>query len=151
MFQVYQLVDLTLFVSPVFYIITKLKIKENEIYCWGYNHCGQLGLGNNENQYKPVKYYNDMFNKPCKFIFISCGWNHSFGLTENHLYSWGWDAEGQLGKEFYSQPFYYQRHNGNYTNIPQKLDMFDNQQIISISCGSRNYAVVINGNFYLFF
>ena len=57
-------------------------IENGFIYCWGYNHFGQLGIGNNLNPNKPIKYLNDKY----KFIFICGGEYHSIGLTGNLIY-----------------------------------------------------------------
>ena len=47
------------------------------MYCWGYNKYGQLGIGNDENQNKPIKYLED------KYQFICGGEYHTIGLTGN--------------------------------------------------------------------
>ncbi|KXJ15070.1 RCC1 and BTB domain-containing protein 1 [Exaiptasia diaphana] len=66
-----------------------------ELYAWGYNGNGQLGVGNNTNQ--PC---------PCRVIGlvgvvitqIMCGYAHSLALSDSGcLYSWGANSYGQLG------------------------------------------------------
>jgi alpha-tubulin suppressor-like RCC1 family protein len=68
----------------------------NEVYVWGLNNNGQLGLGDIKNR-----------NTPCKFSFpaewgrikeVSFGSAHSIALTDlNEIYSWGANNYGQLG------------------------------------------------------
>ena len=53
-------------------------IENGNLYCWGLNDCGQLGIGNKINQNQPQKYSEDK-----KFIFIYGGYNHTMGLIGN--------------------------------------------------------------------
>lgn len=80
--------------------------KDKEVYAWGSNTSGQLGIGNNEqgrpkpDQDKPVKIPN--FDK---VVAIAAGGVHSMavkGATDKELYTWGANfsgnaPSGQLG------------------------------------------------------
>ena len=66
-----------------------------EVFGWGYNGNGQLGLGNNVNQLSPcrVSALNNIV-----IIKVVCGYAHTLALTdEGHLYAWGANSYGQLG------------------------------------------------------
>jgi RCC1 and BTB domain-containing protein len=61
-------------------------MSSNEIYSWGFNYFGQLGLGHNNHQNTPQKVPN--FSPNVKELI--CGHNYSIALTEsNEIYSWG--------------------------------------------------------------
>ncbi|XP_064615114.1 RCC1 and BTB domain-containing protein 1-like isoform X2 [Liolophura sinensis] len=66
-----------------------------EVYGWGYNGNGQLGLGSNVNQPNPCKVQalsNVIVTQ------IVCGYAHTLALTdEGWLFSWGANSYGQLG------------------------------------------------------
>ncbi|XP_029324754.1 RCC1 and BTB domain-containing protein 1 isoform X2 [Mus caroli] len=68
---------------------------DGEVYGWGYNGNGQLGLGNNGNQLTPVRVaalHGMCVNQ------IVCGYAHTLALTdEGLLYAWGANTYGQLG------------------------------------------------------
>ncbi|MGH0126523.1 UNVERIFIED_CONTAM: hypothetical protein FKN15_028894 [Acipenser sinensis] len=60
-------------------------LDNGEVYGWGYNGNGQLGLGNNGNQLTPCR-------------LIVSGYAHLLALTdEGFLYAWGANTYGQLG------------------------------------------------------
>lgn len=70
-------------------------LDDGELYGWGYNGNGELGIGNNNNQHNPVRVSN--LNK----VFITqivCGFAHCLALTDQgDLYAWGANSYGQLG------------------------------------------------------
>ncbi|CAG0901286.1 unnamed protein product [Darwinula stevensoni] len=70
-------------------------LESGELFAWGYNGNGQLGLGNNANQHLPCKVTN------LQGVFISqvvCGYAHTLALSdEGVLYGWGANSYGQLG------------------------------------------------------
>ena len=75
---------------------------EQELYAWGDNHYGQLGLGDNKNRNTPSR-LNLGFLKPGFRIhsLVAAGY-HNLTLTQNaqgkqELYVWGHNHEGQLG------------------------------------------------------
>lgn len=66
----------------------------NEIYVWGHNGCGQLGLGRNIDQSTPQK----LTFREKKVKEIACGKSHTIALTYlNEVYVWGNNSKGQLG------------------------------------------------------
>jgi alpha-tubulin suppressor-like RCC1 family protein len=97
---------------------------DGKIFGWGANDLGQLGNG----------YVNVICNKPKVNEFLmnefivdmSCGAFHSIVLTLNkELFVWGYNCIGQTG-------------NGtedSFQLTPIKLNAFNNEIIIAISCG----------------
>lgn len=101
-----------------YYIITKNK----EIYVYGLNQNGQLGIGNN---YKFINQFikNIFFDK--NIIFAAVGMRHCIFLTNekiNNVYSSGCNMYGQLGLNYMFQ-----------TCIPKQIKL--NKKIINIACG----------------
>jgi RCC1 and BTB domain-containing protein len=113
-----------------------------EVYAWGWNYCGQIGNGCNDNQLIPIKVR--AFNNE-RVVMISCGWNHSIALTEcGHVYSWGYNYYGQLGI-------------GNTvdSNEPKFVAVTDENKcnvfIEKISCGSvHSLLLSSDGSIYAF-
>jgi len=69
-------------------------LKENgELFIFGDNDCGQLGLGHNNDISKPTLLMQDPTIKS-----ICCGYSHSMILKENgELFVFGGNSHGQLG------------------------------------------------------
>lgn len=66
-----------------------------EVYGWGYNGNGQLGLGNNINQLNPC-----LVNALNAVVIskVVCGYAHTLALSDGgHLFGWGANSYGQLG------------------------------------------------------
>lgn len=105
---------------------------KNEIFCWGNNNCGQLGIG----IHKKFVIYKAQINEALSqksIVEISCGSNHSMGLSTNgEVYSWGANDHGQVGC---SSP-------NKFHSKPVKLTFFRNMVIKAICCGS-NHSVAM--------
>ncbi|CAL1532706.1 unnamed protein product [Lymnaea stagnalis] len=70
-------------------------LDNGEVYGWGYNGNGQLGIGNNVNQPSPCRVHS------LTSVIISqivCGYAHTLALSdEGVIYAWGANSYGQLG------------------------------------------------------
>lgn len=66
-----------------------------QVYGWGFNGNGQLGLGNNVNQLNPCRVLN---LQGIVIIKVVCGYAHTMALSDvGALYVWGANTYGQLG------------------------------------------------------
>lgn len=68
--------------------------EDGDVYAFGYNVYGQLGLGDKEDRYVPVKHpiLSSFSSKE-----IKSGYMHNLLLSDGKLYSWGNNEYGQLG------------------------------------------------------
>jgi hypothetical protein len=74
--------------------------EEGQLWAWGSNGFGQLGLGNQINVNSPT-----MVGTDTDWVDISCGGSHVLGLKKNgDLYAWGNDHFGQTGLTIKSSP-----------------------------------------------
>ncbi|XP_068123830.1 RCC1 and BTB domain-containing protein 2 isoform X2 [Hyperolius riggenbachi] len=70
-------------------------VDNGEVYAWGYNGNGQLGLGNCGNQLTPCRV---AALQGIRVEQIVCGYAHTLALTdEGGMYAWGANSYGQLG------------------------------------------------------
>jgi Regulator of chromosome condensation (RCC1) repeat/BTB/POZ domain len=71
--------------------------KEGRVFSWGWNGCGQLGIGKLYYEKKPVP-HEVLFGIPSIIQMIACGSDSSYALTKDSiLYAWGSGAHGKLG------------------------------------------------------
>jgi RCC1 and BTB domain-containing protein len=101
-----------------------------QVYGWGSNYYGQLGLGNLiiEDRPKRIDLNSDQVIKS-----ISCGWNHSLLLTtDGDIYGFGLNSFGQIG-------------NGNKTNQLNPVKIMGSQKFKEVVCYPSSYISVAKG------
>jgi alpha-tubulin suppressor-like RCC1 family protein len=72
---------------------------DGQIYCWGYNNHGQLGIGSiGGDSHVPVQVSTSQVSGEAYFIEVSAGEDYTCAITsEGALYCWGEDTNGRLG------------------------------------------------------
>ncbi|XP_057350503.1 RCC1 and BTB domain-containing protein 2 isoform X4 [Manis pentadactyla] len=79
-------------------------VNTGEVYVWGYNGNGQLGLGSSGNQPTPCRV---AALQGIRVQRAACGYAHTLVLTdEGQVYAWGANSYGQLGTGNKSNQFY---------------------------------------------
>ena len=78
-----------------------LALTNDGLYAWGLNHKGQVGDGTIINQSTPVK----VLLPPAvtSVTGIAAGYVHSLAITNDGLYAWGDNFNGQLGNGTFSE------------------------------------------------
>ncbi len=114
-------------------------MKSGDLYMFGHNYNGQLGLGDNFNYFIPT------YVKSLKNIVISkiaLGWSHTLILTkDNYLYSSGCNINGELGiDDFKLFSSYNSKYNFTLILEASKLNIED------IFCGGHHSWITINKN-----
>ena len=109
---------------------------DNQVYVWGKNIYGELGIPIIFRQNTPIL----CKNFPNNIVDIKCGDMHTLFLTSNQeVYSCGYNYTGQLGRMV----------PGNYSWCIQKIQ--DLSKIIQIECGLyHSICIDIEYNLYIF-
>lgn len=114
--------------------------KEGDVFTFGENNNGQLGLDQTENIYQtsPIKItQNFELADEEKIIDICVGSSHALALTQlGNVFVWGNNNFGQLGND----------KRGINAYKPEKLDFYG-EKVIKIACGSFHSYVLTNLNF----
>eukprot|EP00029_Vermamoeba_vermiformis_P013152 TRINITY_DN8072_c0_g1_i1.p1 TRINITY_DN8072_c0_g1~~TRINITY_DN8072_c0_g1_i1.p1 ORF type:complete len:340 (+),score=28.89 TRINITY_DN8072_c0_g1_i1:48-1067(+) len=108
--------------------------EDGDVYSWGSNSYGQLGLGHEKSTSSP-KFISAFKEK--QVIRISAGGSFSAALTkEGYVYTWGWGFDGRLG------------HLDNKDlSLPKKVAGID--QVVDIAAGfGHMLAVTETGELY---
>lgn len=102
---------------------TEIFFSGGELYAWGANHYGQLGIGKvTHSESKPTR-ITSLAGVP--IAFIACGGNHSFALScSGTVFGWGKNTSGQLGL-----------NNEISQSFPCQLKTLRNVRVKYIACG----------------
>ena len=116
---------------------TFCKTINNEIFTWGYNEHGSLGLGNFDNHRIPIQ---NLLLTNIEIVDIKCGYLHTLLLTSNlEVLSCGNNLEGQLGREI----------TGENASTFQKIPTLS--EITRIECGSfQSMCINAYNDLYVF-
>jgi alpha-tubulin suppressor-like RCC1 family protein len=110
-----------------------VEIRNGEIWAWGNNTNGQLGIGNNLQQEVPVREATTASN----WSDINPGKSHVLALkADGTLWAWGRNLEGQLG-------------NGTTTSSNVPIQVGTDQDWVSMGCsGNQSFAIKANGTLW---
>eukprot|EP00727_Mastigamoeba_balamuthi_P013503 m51a1_g8776 putative uvb-resistance 8 (431) ;mRNA; f:177876-179651 len=105
-------------------------LASGELYTWGDNCHGQLGLGDLQNRNRPelVSFFAGK-----KITRIACGCHHTIALLDTReVFSWGYNSEGELGLG-----------DTVHRNTPQDIAMFKGKRVSEISCGDYHNLLLV--------
>jgi len=107
-----------------------LALMENRtLWAWGRGHVGQLGLGNDHDQPRPV----EVHHIPACVVSIATGEDHSAAVVESgELFAWGNGESGKLG--------FGTTMTTGMQMLPRLVRM--KQVIKSVACGSQHTAAI---------
>ncbi|XP_061053783.1 probable E3 ubiquitin-protein ligase HERC4 isoform X5 [Eubalaena glacialis] len=104
--------------------------KASEVFCWGQNKYGQLGLGIDCKKQASPQLIKSLLGIP--FMQIAAGGAHSFVLTlSGAIFGWGRNKFGQLGL-----------NDENDRYVPNLLKSLRTQKIVYICCGEDHTAAL---------
>ena len=107
---------------------------EGAVWSWGRGYYGQLGHGDEHDQWQPKKI--EAFAGQ-RVVAVSAGNIHSLALTANGaLWSWGGGTHGRLG------------HGDEQQNqlLPKKIEAFADQRVVAVSASlGHSLAITADG------
>ncbi|XP_055358189.1 probable E3 ubiquitin-protein ligase HERC4 isoform X3 [Betta splendens] len=104
--------------------------KGGQVFSWGQNRYGQLGLGTSGKSTATPQVIQSLQGIP--FAQISAGGAHSFALTlSGAVFGWGRNKFGQLGL-----------NDTNDRHFPTLLKSLRSQRVIYVSCGEDHTAAL---------
>ncbi|XP_008694162.1 probable E3 ubiquitin-protein ligase HERC4 isoform X3 [Ursus americanus] len=104
--------------------------KASEVFCWGQNKYGQLGLGIDCKKQASPQLIKSLLGIP--FTQVAAGGAHSFVLTlSGAIFGWGRNKFGQLGL-----------NDENDRYVPNLLKSLRTQKIVYICCGEDHTAAL---------
>ncbi|WP_302186543.1 dockerin type I domain-containing protein, partial [uncultured Ruminococcus sp.] len=114
--------------------------KDGDLYMWGTNGSGQLGIQSNAASNIPVKVNNSSSTLPEKSVkYVALYGSHSAAITKDgSLYMWGYNNYGQLGNG----------SSGNYEKSVSPIKIMEN--VAAVSLGDYHSAAITkDGSLYM--
>lgn len=119
------------------YLYNYALLSDGSLYAWGDNSDGRLGIGNTDNQTKPVKVTGITGKIKQLLTFMDVGRRFIYAITEDgSLYAWGNNYYGQLGVGDEVN-----KNRPTKVNLPSKLKEL-------ITTDYSTYAILEDGSLY---
>ncbi|CAO2149163.1 unnamed protein product [Urochloa humidicola] len=112
-----------------------------DLYSWGSNENGCLGLGGTDMVRAPEILKSSLFKLPVSKV--SCGWKHTAIISGDDIYTWGWGgANGTFFEEGHSSGG--QLGHGNDVDYfePMMVPFSNNARAVHVSCGFNHTGAI---------
>ncbi|WCJ37752.1 Regulator of chromosome condensation (RCC1) family protein [Euphorbia peplus] len=122
---------------------------DGELYMWGRNSSGQLGLGKKAKKVVPTPTKVDCLSG-ISMKMVALGAEHSVAVTgEDEALSWGAGGSGRLGHENQSSIFGFLTSTSEYT--PRRIKKLEDVKVKTVAAGMLHSAcVAANGSIFVF-
>eukprot|EP00301_Raphidiophrys_heterophryoidea_P007638 c12928_g1_i4.p1 GENE.c12928_g1_i4~~c12928_g1_i4.p1 ORF type:complete len:611 (-),score=150.01 c12928_g1_i4:3-1784(-) len=114
---------------------------KGDVYVWGWNAFGQLGLNSFTNVFEPTR-----LPLPFAASRITCGFRQSFAADENGIWwGWGWNQYRQLGHT--------ESHGLNHScSVPRECSLVNALDRVSVLASGGRHTLVLtaSGGVYSF-
>ena len=118
-----------------------------DLFVWGFNLCGQLGLGDFKARSQPEIVYS--FQEGIQIQQAACGENHLAARTsEGALYTWGHIADGRLGLSVRERVGAKTASEAHYFPAPTIVSSLAREFVRSIACGAEHMLCLTRMNTY---
>uniref|UniRef100_A0A1I7XCX1 BTB domain-containing protein n=1 Tax=Heterorhabditis bacteriophora TaxID=37862 RepID=A0A1I7XCX1_HETBA len=103
--------------------------EDGQVYSWGHNAFGQLGLGHTLQGTSPMLVQGSLLGE--RVVQVACGGHHSAAITDRgEVFTWGLNSSGQLGI-------------GSVVNQDSpRLVFLHNRFLRSVACGHNSTMVL---------
>ncbi|XP_054805459.1 ultraviolet-B receptor UVR8 isoform X2 [Prosopis cineraria] len=113
-----------------------------ELYTWGSNENGCLGIGSSDVIDQPERVQGPFLKSSVSQV--SCGWKHTAAIAEGKVFTWGWGgSHGTFSEDGHSSGG--QLGHGSdvdYIN-PTKVCIGENMKAVQVSCGFNHTGAII--------
>ncbi|EOX92733.1 hypothetical protein QUC31_003788 [Theobroma cacao] len=113
-----------------------------ELYTWGSNENGCLGIGSIDVFHLPERVQGPFLKSPvCK---VSCGWKHTAAISDGKVFTWGWGgSHGTFSEDGHSSGGQL-GHGSDVDYIkPTMVHFGENVKALQISCGFNHTGAIL--------
>ncbi|XP_010674387.2 ultraviolet-B receptor UVR8 isoform X2 [Beta vulgaris subsp. vulgaris] len=115
--------------------------KRGELYTWGSNDNGCLGIGCTDVIHSPERVEGPFRRQSVSKV--SCGWKHTAAISDGHVFTWGWGgSHGTFSVDGHSSG----GQLGHGTDVdyiePTVIDLGSNLKAVEVSCGFNHTGAI---------
>ncbi|KAM7276060.1 hypothetical protein ACFE04_017926 [Oxalis oulophora] len=111
-----------------------------ELYSWGSNENGCLGVGSTEVYHLPERVQGPFLESSVSQV--SCGWKHSAAISEGNVFTWGWGGSyGSFSEDGHSSGGQLGHGSDVDHYKPEKVELGENVKAVQVSCGFNHTAM----------
>ncbi|XP_025012510.1 ultraviolet-B receptor UVR8 isoform X2 [Ricinus communis] len=112
-----------------------------ELYAWGVNENGCLGIGSFNSLHAPERVQGPFLRSPVEKV--SCGWRHTAAISGN-IYTWGWGgSNGTFSEDGHSSGGQL-GHGSDVDYLNPKSIIFENNvKVLQVSCGFNHTGAIL--------
>ncbi|MCL2528363.1 MAG: leucine-rich repeat protein, partial [Defluviitaleaceae bacterium] len=116
---------------------TLVRLSNGEVWAWGSNARGQLGINNN---------FSTVNNTPTRVpltgnaTYIAAGHNSSYAIVNGQLFAWGDNTQGQLGTSSVNTPGYRRHTPGLVSGLPIVNQVAAGEAHVLVRAGAEVWA-----------
>ncbi|KDO49716.1 hypothetical protein CISIN_1g0141222mg, partial [Citrus sinensis] len=117
-------------------------ISGGELYTWGSNENGCLGIGSIDVLHSPERVQGPFSESPVDQV--SCGWKHTAAISEGKILTWGWGgSHGTFSEDGHSSGG--QLGHGNDVDYihPTIVNFGENVKALQVSCGFNHTGALL--------
>ncbi|KAJ1697066.1 hypothetical protein LUZ63_005578 [Rhynchospora breviuscula] len=114
---------------------------QGELYTWGSNENGCLGLGDTDMVQTPQNVISSLLKFPVSHV--SCGWKHTAVISGGRVFAWGWGgSNGTFFEDGHSSGG--QLGHGNDVDYfkPTMVNLDANVKALCVSCGFNHTGAI---------
>ncbi|KAL9462616.1 hypothetical protein AB3S75_000587 [Citrus x aurantiifolia] len=120
-----------------------------ELYTWGSNENGCLGIGSIDVLHSPERVQGPFSESPIdqictSIVLVSCGWKHTAAISEGKILTWGWGgSHGTFSEDGHSSGG--QLGHGNDVDYiqPTIVNFGENVKALQVSCGFNHTGALL--------
>ena len=136
---------------------TLVLTEKGEVYAFGGNSFGQLGIGDNQDTdvdldgspYVPIP-RKITFSEQAVISKIACGDQHSLAIdSKSNVYAWGSNILGQLGFEMKPKEYELEGEKSSFVSQPILIKLLQGKKVVSASAGEM-HSIVLTDKGYLY-
>ncbi|KAH1255297.1 Ultraviolet-B receptor UVR8 [Glycine max] len=113
-----------------------------ELYTWGSNENGCLGIGSSDVIHLPEKVQGPFLKSSVSQV--SCGWKHTAAISEGRVFTWGWGGSNGTFSEVGHSSSGQLGHGSDVDYInPTRVCFGEDVKALQVSCGFNHTGAIL--------